>query len=455
MWVDELVLTFQAGRGGDGVVSFRQEKCVEWGGPDGGNGGKGGDVIVEADRCLNSLLTLRGRKLMKAWPGANGARANRSGKAGRDLVVKVPVGTVIRRATDNSVIADMHRHGERHVVAAGGRGGRGNKAYAGPINRSPKFRELGERGKKVDARLEVRLMADVGLVGLPNAGKSTLLSRLSAARPKIADYPFTTLEPMLGLVERSGATFTVADLPGLIRGAHAGRGLGLTFLRHVERTRIILHLVDAASPTAADDYAVIREELEAYGRGLSEKKAVVALTKLDAGLPDPWPIPDAIGISAHSGVGLDELCITIGKLLAEIPPIPPLRSEIRMEEELPVTVRRDGDHFILEGDAVQRYLDRRAPDDFMSWRRFWQSLVRWGVADEMKALGVKNRDTVVIGDRVFEFLDEDGDDAPAPAPLPEGDAPAEGAPKEGAPKEGVPKEGVPTDDAPKEPIDPH
>lgn len=428
MWVDELTLAVQAGRGGDGIVSFRQEKCVEWGGPDGGNGGKGGDIVFEADRQLQSLITLRGRKLIKAESGANGSRANRTGRAGRDVIVKVPVGTVIRRVLDQSVIADLHRHGERCLIAPGGRGGRGNKAFAGPTNRSPKYRELGERGKRVELRLEVRLMADVGLVGLPNAGKSTLLARLSAARPKIADYPFTTLEPMLGLVHHAGVSFTIADLPGLIRGANAGKGLGLTFLRHIERTRIILHLVDATSRSASEDYAIIREELEAYGRGLPEKAAVVAITKIDAGTPDPWPIPGAIGISAHSGEGLDELCRTLATRLETIPPVPPLRSEIRLDEgeELPVRVRREGEHFILEGDVIQRYLERRAPDDFMSWRRFWRSLVRWGVADELKAAGIRNRDTVVIGDRVFEYLDEEMDGEEVPVRREEGGARKDG-----------------------------
>jgi GTP-binding protein len=428
MWVDSVELTVQSGRGGDGLVCFRREKGVEWGGPNGGDGGRGGDIVFTATARVKSLAALRSRKLLRAGHGENGEPANRTGASGNSLEIEVPVGTVIYRAetggegeataagrdttsrvVGGGVLADLVTDGERCVVARGGKGGRGNSVFASPTNRSPKYRELGEKGIKVPIRLEIRLMADVGLVGLPNAGKSTLLSVLSAARPKIADYPFTTIAPMLGVVERADTAFTMADLPGLIRGAHLGKGLGIQFLRHIERTRVILHLVDATSEDPHDEFAVIREELEAYGHGLAEKRSIVVLTKADALPPGVEPaLPDAVLISAHSGLGLDPLCRAIARLLEEIPEVPPLRTSITMDEaELPVRVRLDEDGvFVVEGAAVQRYLERRSPDDYHGWRRFWHLLERWGVADELKRLGVKNRDTVRIGDYELEYLGE-------------------------------------------------
>ncbi len=413
MWIDEIELVVQSGRGGDGAISFRHEKCVEFGGPNGGNGGKGGSVIFLAFSGMTSLALLRGKKLLKASPGEKGRTANCTGKTGDDLVVKVPPGTVIRRAEDGSVIADLVSDGDRFMVAEGGRGGRGNQAFATSTNRSPRYREMGEKSRRISIRLEIRLMADVGLVGLPNAGKSTLLSRLSAARPKIADYPFTTVEPQPGIVEHESGSFVMADLPGLIRDAHKGRGLGIRFLKHVERTRIILHLVDATSENPEEDYLTIREELEAYGHGLAEKHAVVVLTKTDA-LPSKrstkkcTSAAEEFRISAHSGEGLKDLVRHIAKILAAIPPVEPLRGEhLVADEELPVTVRRDGDVFIVEGDAVDRYLDRRAPDDYAGWRRFWKTLMRWGVADELKRLGVKDRDTVRVGDQELEYMSDE------------------------------------------------
>ncbi|HBW46516.1 TPA: hypothetical protein DEF17_01115 [bacterium] len=409
MWIDEIELSVRSGDGGDGVVSFRHEKCVEFGGPNGGNGGKGGDVIFVASRHLTSLFSLRGKKRLKAENGEHGGTSLCTGKSGKELVIKVPIGTVIRRAGDGAVIADFVNDGEKCLALEGGRGGRGNAAFVTSVRRSPKERELGEKGKTLSLKFELRLIADVGLIGLPNAGKSTLLSRLSAARPKIADYPFTTLEPSLGIVDCGGSSFTLADMPGLIRGAHTGKGLGIKFLRHIERTRLLLHLVDSTSENPLEDYRTIQEELELYGHGLFAKKSILVFTKIDAADPPNIEGVNSIAISSQSGKGLEKIKRIVLNELDSIPAVEPLRSEITSEVkmELPVTVRKDGDVFLVEGDAVRRYLDRRKPEDFDGWRRFWNALVRWGVADELRRIGIEEGDTVVIGDIELEYWDED------------------------------------------------
>lgn len=415
MWVDELELTLTSGNGGDGVVSFRHEKGVEFGGPNGGNGGDGGDVIVSASKQLTSLLALKSKKKIKAENGDNGKTYLKTGKFGKDLIIKVPVGTVIRRASDNAVIADLYDSDSKCIIIKGGRGGRGNAAFATSVNQSPKFRELGEKGKTLLVKLELRMIADAGMVGLPNAGKSTLLSRLSSAKPKIADYPFTTLEPMLGVVKCGRESFTLADMPGLIKGAHKGKGLGIKFLKHIERTRLLLHLVDSTSQDPESDFNIIREELELYGHGLSEKQFIVLFTKIDCiNIPEfSKRLKDegikTMAVSSVSGKGLDELKITVSRLLEKIPPVEPLRSEIteEEEEEMPVAVRKENNLFIIEGSAVKRYLERRNPSDIDGWRRFWNSLIRWGVAEDLKNLGIKEGDTVKIGSMELEYWDEE------------------------------------------------
>lgn len=405
MWLDEIQLTVVSGKGGDGMSSFRREKGVEWGGPNGGDGGRGGDVVVVGARNVRSLIALRGKRRLAAGKGENGGSSGKTGKSGRECRLRLPLGTLIRRADGGRVIADLTRDGEEHIVVTGGRGGRGNGAFATPTNRAPQYRELGENGGEVALVIELKLIADVGLVGLPNAGKSTLLSRLSAARPKIADYPFTTLDPNLGVVEESGAFFTMADLPGLIRGAHEGKGLGFRFLKHVERTRMIVHLVDATSENPIDDYEAIREELEAYGHGLAEKPSVVVFTKLDA-VPDfRAPIEEAMTISAQSGAGLPELCREVARRLSEIAVPEALLPEIISEDdEVPPTVTREDDAFVVAGTVIEEYLARRPPADMYGWRRFWSMLDRWGIADELKRQGIEEGDTVRIGKLELEYL---------------------------------------------------
>lgn len=296
-FIDEAVIEAVAGSGGNGCVSFRREKFVPRGGPDGGNGGRGGDVVLVADRGLSTLLDQKLRPLARAEHGAHGAGHQRDGKAGRDLVLRVPVGTVVREEgepADGPPLADLVEHGQRVVVARGGRGGLGNMHFATPTRQAPDRAQPGRAGESRRLRLSLKLIADVGLVGLPNAGKSTLLRRLSAAKPRVGAYPFTTLVPSLGVVEAGDRRFVVADLPGLIAGASQGAGLGDRFLRHVERTRVLLHLLDAGTAAAEGreplapfaDWETIRRELAAYAAALGERTEIVALTKLDL-IPEP------------------------------------------------------------------------------------------------------------------------------------------------------------------------
>ncbi len=285
-FVDQATIYVKAGDGGAGCVSFRREKFVPKGGPDGGDGGRGGNVVLRADEGLSTLLDFRYRRVFRARRGGHGQGSNRTGRSAPDLVIPVPVGTVVKDAATGEVLADLTQHGQEAVVARGGRGGRGNAHFATPTRRAPRYAEPGEKGEERTLILELRLMADAGLVGKPNAGKSTLLARMSAARPKIADYPFTTLHPNLGVVSLGlGQSFVLADLPGLVEGAHRGVGLGDRFLRHASRTRVLAYVLDAAlAEDPLQDLEVLRTELAAYDPALAERAQVVALNKVD--LPD-------------------------------------------------------------------------------------------------------------------------------------------------------------------------
>jgi len=281
-FIDEARIFVKAGNGGNGCISFRREKFVPKGGPDGGNGGRGGSVIIRADRHLNTLLDFRYKRHYRAERGEHGRGKNQEGKSGKDEILKVPCGTLVKNAATGEIIADLVRHGDEVKVAQGGKGGRGNAEFATSTNQAPRIAEPGTTGEEKEIILELKLLADVGLVGLPNSGKSTLISVISAARPKIADYPFTTLVPNLGIVYYAeGKTFTVADIPGLIEGAHAGKGLGIQFLRHIERTKVLIFLVDSSSKTVKKDYATLVRELKAFDPLLLKKPQMVALTKQD------------------------------------------------------------------------------------------------------------------------------------------------------------------------------
>jgi GTP-binding protein len=281
-FIDLVTITVHAGHGGKGMVSFRREKYVPKGGPDGGTGGKGGDVVVKATKHLNTLLDFRYNRQYKAGNGIPGQTANKTGKNGEDIVLEVPCGTLIRNIATDEIIADLIHHGETATIARGGRGGKGNAEFATPTNQTPRFAQPGEPGEEITIQLELRLLADVGLVGFPNAGKSTLIASISAAKPKIADYPFTTLVPNLGIVRyKEYKSFTVADIPGLIEGAHMGKGLGIQFLRHIERTKVLVFLIDCLTEKPKHEYEILLNELESYDSLLLDKPRLIALTKID------------------------------------------------------------------------------------------------------------------------------------------------------------------------------
>ncbi len=322
MFIDSARITLRAGSGGNGCVSFRREKYVPRGGPDGGDGGRGGSIILRAEASFNTLLHLHHQRLIRAPRGRHGEGSNRTGASGGDVVLAVPRGTVVRDTSSGEVLADLVEAGQSVVIARGGRGGRGNARFATSTNQAPRRADPGQTGDEREVSLELKLLADVGLVGLPNAGKSTLLSRISAARPKIADYPFTTLEPHLGVVSAPGddtVTLVVADIPGLIEGAHLGAGLGIRFLRHVERCRVLAHLVDLAEPIpVAARVATIRDEVAAYSADLAERPWLLVGTKLDAVAERSLAVAElatvaraegveALAISAATGEGIDTL----------------------------------------------------------------------------------------------------------------------------------------------------
>jgi len=281
-FLDEAKVYIASGAGGNGCISFRREKFIEFGGPNGGDGGKGGDVVIEAVNGLNTLIDYRYQQHFKAQRGGNGMGKDRAGANGRDVVLKVPIGTQVYEEDGETLIADLTKVGQRVTISRGGNGGFGNAHFKSSTNRAPRHANPGQPGEERTIRLRLKLIADAGLVGLPNAGKSTFLAAVSAAKPKIADYPFTTLHPQLGVVEVDGREFVVADLPGLIEGAHEGTGLGDHFLGHTERCRVLLHLVDGTAEDAGAAYKIVRDELEAYAQGLTEKPEIVALSKADA-----------------------------------------------------------------------------------------------------------------------------------------------------------------------------
>jgi GTP-binding protein len=323
MLIDLVRITCRSGSGGAGCISFRREKFVPKGGPDGGDGGKGGDVWLEVDPHVRTLLDFRENPQIRAGGGRAGSGNNRTGRNGDDWVVRVPPGTVVKDVATGEVIADLVAPAQRFRLAKGGRGGRGNARFATPTHQAPRRADPGEAGEEFTVELELKLIADVGLVGLPNAGKSTLLSRISRARPKVADYPFTTLEPNLGIVALDGErTFVVADLPGLIEGASQGKGLGLQFLRHVERTRVLVFLIDASAADPAGERALLEREIADYSATLAEKPRIIVLSKADlmppeehAGAPARLGVPDARWISAHTGEGVRELLEAVWAML--------------------------------------------------------------------------------------------------------------------------------------------
>lgn len=321
MFLDFIKISVKAGRGGNGIISFRREKYVPKGGPDGGDGGRGGDVVLLTDENLHTLQDVGHNRHYVAQNGENGLGNNQHGKNGTDVVIRVPPGTIVRNADSNDILVDLIENNQRFIIAKGGRGGRGNSHFKSPTNRTPRRSEPGQAGEALDIALELKVLADVGLVGFPNAGKSTLLASVSAARPKIANYPFTTLTPNLGIVKvRDFTSLVMADIPGLIEGAHEGKGLGIQFLKHIERTKVLAFLIDIQTENIEKDYGVLKKELKNFNPELLKRKRIVVLTKLDAvsKTPKKSVMRDGtkiIAISAVAQTGLEKLVQTLWKLM--------------------------------------------------------------------------------------------------------------------------------------------
>lgn len=415
MFSDRARLRVRAGDGGRGAISFRREAHVPRGGPDGGDGGRGGNVVLRTDPQVTTLSDFRHRKTARATSGAGGAGSDRTGRSGGDLVVRIPPGTIVRDAATGEIVADLAAPGQDLVIARGGVGGRGNARFKSSTHRAPRIAEDGQPGEEREIDLELKLIADVGLVGLPNAGKSSLLAALTRARPKIADYPFTTLSPNLGVLHTDARDIVVADIPGLIEGAHAGAGLGEEFLRHVERTRLLVHVVDVSRDDPVADVAVIDAELAAYGHGLAGRTQLVALNKIDlAGAGERAPRVArslrprrSVLVSAATGDGIPVL---IAAIVAMCPPraveAPAAPAERRIEFARTArdwSVERDGGGFRVRGDRIERLaggIDWESPDAAAYFQGF---LVRSGIERELRALGVREGDTVRVGELELEW----------------------------------------------------
>ncbi|MFC7364730.1 MULTISPECIES: GTPase ObgE [Bhargavaea] len=430
MFVDHVKIYVKGGDGGNGMVAFRREKYEPMGGPAGGDGGKGADVIFEVDEGLRTLMDFRYQRHFKAQRGEHGMSKSMHGKNAKDMVVKVPPGTTVTDAESGAIIADLTEHGQRSVIAKGGRGGRGNIRFATPANPAPEISEKGEPGYELEVVLELKVLADVGLVGFPSVGKSTLLSVVSAAKPKIGDYHFTTIVPNLGVVDvGEGRSFVMADLPGLIEGAHEGVGLGHQFLRHIERTRVIVHVIDMSGMEGRDpyeDYVTINEELEQYNLRLTERPQIVVANKMD--MPEAEmnlaefkeQIPSDVKvypISAITRQGLSDLLYAVADLLEETPEFPLYAPEeveesrhvlykFEAEKKDEFIIGRDDDGaFTVGGPAIERLFKMTNFSHEESVRRFGRQLRGMGIDDALRERGVKDGDTVRIMDYEFEFVD--------------------------------------------------
>lgn len=419
MFVDELTIKLLAGPGGDGCTSFRREKYVPMGGPDGGNGGHGANIIFKVDRNLKTLIDLSYKKIIKGDKGENGKGSNKYGKNAEDVIVKVPAGTTIFDANTNDVIVDLISEEDEFIVARGGRGGKGNKSFATHDVPAPKFSEKGEPGEAKEIRLELKVLADVGLVGMPSVGKSTLLSVISSSKPKIAAYHFTTLSPNLGVVKlKDNRSFVMADLPGLIEGASEGVGLGTEFLRHAMRTKIIAHIIDMGASEGRnpiDDYKVIRNEIEKYNDILKNKKEIIIAGKMD--LPEAsnnlekfkkaYPKLEVIPISCYENTGIEELLEILAKNLDEIPEVELYNSETfkiyKFEDTKPFTIEKDGNIWVVKGKEVETLLLMTKFNEDEGVLRFARKLKGMGIEDELEKMGAKPGDEVQILDYIFTF----------------------------------------------------
>lgn len=411
MFIDEAIIQVKSGKGGDGVVHFRREKYVPRGGPDGGDGGRGGDVILEVVPTLNTLYEFRHESIFRAKDGANGAKQNMTGKSASDLVIKVPPGTLVYDAATNEALGDLTTAGQRLVVCKGGHGGRGNQHFASPSHQVPRIAERGAPGQEKKLRLELKLIADIGIVGAPNAGKSTFLAAVTNAKPKIAPYPFTTIEPNLGVANLDDeTTLILADIPGLIEGAHLGLGLGHDFLRHIQRTRVLIHLLDGMAENPLLDLAQINSELSLFDPAIADKPQVVALNKID--LPDVkerWPKIkrdlkrrgyEPYAISAVAGTEIRQVLYRAAQLLKESPPlIEPAVMPVYRPESDPrqFSIEHTSDGWHITGEAIERAAAMTYWEEPQSIRRFQKILDTLGIENALRTAGIQDGDTVFIG----------------------------------------------------------
>ena len=431
MFADRAKIYIRSGKGGDGHVSFRREKHVPNGGPDGGDGGHGGSVIFEVDEGLNTLTDFRHIRKYSAEDGEQGGKRNCRGKDGKDIIIKVPEGTVIKELESGKIIADMSGDNRRQVILSGGKGGNGNQHYATSTMQAPKYAQPGQPAKELNLFLELKVIADVGLVGFPNVGKSTLLSRVTNARPKIANYHFTTLNPNLGVVDLDdGKGFVIADIPGLIEGASEGVGLGHEFLRHIERTKVLIHLVDAASTEGRDpiaDIYAINKELEAYNADIAHRPQVIAANKIDAIYTEDGEDPVAkiraefepkgikvFPISAVSGQGLSELLYCVSDMLADIneaptvfePEFNPDVDIVTGNEPYSVEYNEKDNEYVVEGPRIEKMLGYTNLDSERGFQFFQKFLKENGILDELEAMGIQEGDTVRMYGLAFNYYKE-------------------------------------------------
>jgi len=426
-FADEAEINVRAGKGGDGSASFRREKYVPRGGPDGGNGGRGGNIIFEANRNVNTLVNFMSKKHYKAPHGVQGLGQKCFGKNGEDLVLEVPVGTLIyekKEGDEKILIADMTKHGEQKIIANGGLGGKGNANFTSSTRQAPDFAELGEPGEEKELRLELKLIADAALVGYPGVGKSILIARISNARPKIADYPFTTLIPNLGVVQIGNVDFVVADIPGLIEGAHEGKGLGIDFLKHIERTKIIVHLLDVTHENLRQEYKNINKELKSFSKELAKKPQILVVNKIDATISEvidevnkEFKKENPLFISAVSGEGIndflyrlkDEIVALRRRDMREHPtPLPSKERKIfRPHLALPNTrqfeIVKEGERFRITGKRIEQIAVMTNMSQKGGVHRVHDILKKIGAQKELLRLGIKEGDNVLIGSHVFEF----------------------------------------------------
>lgn len=427
MFTDYVKIYVTAGKGGNGAISFRHEKYVAAGGPDGGDGGKGGDVYFKVDKDANTLIEFRYKKKFKAQNGENGQGARKYGKSGDDLYIKVPIGTVIKDSSTNEVLADLSEPGEQVLILKGGRGGLGNSHFATSTRQAPRFAQDGEPGEEKELILELKLLADVGLIGFPNVGKSTFLSVVTSATPKIANYHFTTIDPNLGVVKsKYGDSFVIADIPGIIEGASEGAGLGIQFLRHIERTRLLLHFIDVSGSenrNPVDDYKKINEELKRYSEKLAKRKQIIVANKSDLIQDDDRNFNELkkiakennqpiFKISAVTGDGIEELMNYVSKTLKTLPKenlIDVTNEHEKVykldEKEESYTIKKEGKIFVVKGENVDRIIRKVNITDNESLYYLHKKLDEIGLNQELKKQGIKNGDTVKIGN--YEMVWED------------------------------------------------